>query len=379
MTRSLVRGAFCAAAGAALVATPIGMGVAGATPSARRIVFVGPGGRANARGYSCQSPSFSSVQAAVDAVAPGGTVVVCRGTYAESVTISKKLTLQGRPGSVIDATGQAYGVGVAASWTTVTGLTVKNASDTDNGPADGIITAGFVDGAPKVADHVTLLRNTLVDNVGAGIDLNSTSWSTAIANVSVHNGIGVNVSNDLGAPASHNRVLFNQANDNPGGCGVVLADHTGLGVFSNSIVGNTANRNGLGTPSAPEASAGSGIILAGGGGGVHDNLVTANTFDGNGHAGVALHGHAPNMDFSGNVISGNRIGTNNLRQDFADPETTGIYLGDASPLTITVVGNYIHDNHYGVFTAGNVTVKGKAANAYVRVAEPWAGVPAYGG
>jgi hypothetical protein len=105
----------------------------------------------------------------------------------------------------------------------------------------------------------------------------------------------------------------------------------------------------------------------------------ANTFDGNGHAGVALHGHAPNMDFSRNVIAGNRIGTNNLRQDFADPETTGIYLADASPLTISVFGNFIHDNHYGVFTAGDVTVRGEAANAYVRVAVPSAGVPAYGG
>jgi hypothetical protein len=29
-----------------------------------------------------------------------------------------------------------------------------------------------------------------------------------------------------------------------------------------------------------------------------------------------------------------------------------VYLADASPLTIIVVGNTIHDNFYGIFTAG---------------------------
>jgi hypothetical protein len=75
------------------------------------------------------------------------------------------------------------------------------------------------------------------------------------------------------------------------------AEHSGLGVYNNQIVDNVADGNGLGTPSAPDASAGRGIILA---------------------------RTCPGSNYNGNLILGNKIGTNNLRQDFADPDTTGI-------------------------------------------------------
>ncbi len=58
------------------------------------------------------------------------------------------------------------------------------------------------------------------------------------------------------------------------------------------------------------------------------------------------------------MISFNRIGTNNLRTDTDDLSTTGVYLAAVSPQTITVRGNLIHDNVYGIFTAGPITVAG---------------------
>ena len=97
---------------------------------------------------------------------------------------------------------------MAASWVTVSGLTVENASNTsDNAPADGIITAGFVDDVPTPANHVTITGNTVKDNVGSGIDINSTSYSVASKNVAIGNGVGINMSDDLGAriPQPHNR------------------------------------------------------------------------------------------------------------------------------------------------------------------------------
>lgn len=348
-----------------------------AAEAAGTTIYVSPGGSASHHGGSCRDAVFSSVQAAVSSAPAGGTVVVCRGTYHESVTVDKKLRLVGRLGSVIDAKGYTYGVGVAADWVTVAGLTVENADDTSSGPADGILTAGFGPRGPVAADHVVIRGNLTRNNKGAGIDLNSTSWSVAAHNISKNNGIGVNVSDDLGIPASHNRISNNVASDNPGGCGIVLADHTGVGVFANVVEANTANRNGLGTPSAPNASSGSGIILAGSSGGVWDNVVRANFFYGNGHAGVALHAHAPGLNFSGNRIIDNVIGKNNLRTDFQDLETTGIYLADASDLTITVANNTIHDDHFGVFTAGNVTLKGFASNHFFRVAKRLGSFPTY--
>jgi hypothetical protein len=374
---SLTRSFITALVGAVAVATLAPAAVAGASTGGTT-TYVAPGGTSGADGASCSTAQFSSIQAAVDAASAGDTVVVCAGTYKESVTVDKQLTLQGQPGAVIDATNQPYGVGMTASYVTVESLTVKHASLAGGAPGDGIITAGFTQSGPVPADHAQILYNTVTENEGAGIDLNSTSHSVAIGNVAKNNGIGINMANDLGAPSSHNHVLSNIANNNPGGCGIVLADHSGSGIFSNTIAHNVANNNGLGSPTAPDASAGSGIILAGAAGGVYNNKVVDNTFNGNGHGGVALHAHAPGLNFSGNVISRNRIGTNNLRTDFADLETTGIYLADASPLTITVAGNYIHDDHFGIFTAGDITVKGTRSNTMKRVKDALGSTPTYG-
>lgn len=46
-------------------------------------------------GQYCPSPSYSTVQSAIDAASAGATIYVCAGTYAESLTIGKAITLLG--------------------------------------------------------------------------------------------------------------------------------------------------------------------------------------------------------------------------------------------------------------------------------------------
>jgi hypothetical protein len=346
-----------------------------------RTVYVSPTGSAANPDNSCPTARYDSIQAAIEAAPLGGRVVVCGGTYPGMVTVDRRVTLEGKHGATIDATGDSYGVGVSASYSTVTGLKVENASpfDPENLQlADGIVTIGFGPEGPVAADHVRIIRNVLTGDLGAGIDLNSTSYSVAIGNVANGNGIGINVGDDLGLPTSHNRIARNHANENFGGCGIALADHTGAGVTDNLIYRNVANDNGLSTPTAPDASAGSGVILASPipGGIVTGNKITQNRFSGNGHAGVVVHAHAPGADFSGNVISHNLIGTNNVRTDENDLETTGIYLGSFSPQTIAVFGNVIHDDHFGIFTSGPVTVTG-GHNHFVHVSEPTGSFPTF--
>ncbi len=370
ISRGLIAGAMVAAP--CLAALP--------AQAAASTIYVAPSGSSAHHNRSCADAKYNSIQAATNAVAAHGTVVVCAGTYHQTVTITKSLTLAGRTGAVINAKGFPYGVGMTASYVTVKGLTVENAgAPGDNNPNDGIITAGFGPKGPVPGNHETIIGNYLKNNAGAGVDLNSTSWSTAQNNVSNNNGIGINVSNDLGKPSSHNKIFSNIANNNPGGCGIVLADHTGVGVFSNWVDGNTANYNGLGTPSAPNASSGSGIILGAGSGGVYNNVISHNFFVGNGHGGVALHAHAPGLNFSGNQILSNTIGPNNLRTDYADLKTTGIYLGDVSKLSIKISGNTFRNSFYGIFVAGPVTVNGFFKNGYFNVAHPGGSVPHYAG
>jgi parallel beta-helix repeat protein len=325
-----------------------------------RPVYVSTNGSADKSGKSCRQAKYDSIQDAIEAAPLEGTVVVCKGTYPGLVNLDRRVILAGKPGATIDATGDAYGVGVSASYTTVVGLTVENANQADE-MDDGIVTAGVGQNGPLAADHVKVIGNVVTGNLGAGIDLNSTSHSVAFGNRANDNGVGINVGDDLGQAASHNLVSHNVANRNFGGCGIALADHSGAGIVDNVVAHNVANDNGLSTPTAPDASAGSGVILASPipGGLVTGNLITHNRFSGNGHAGVVVHAHVPGSDFSGNVISHNVIGTNNLRTDENDLQTTGIYLGSASPQTITVSGNQIHDDYYGIFTSGPVMPAGK--------------------
>ncbi|HEY7017393.1 MAG TPA: hypothetical protein VH297_02910 [Gaiellaceae bacterium] len=351
-----------------------------ASAGAQSTVYVSPHGSASASDVSCSHAAYSSIQDAIEAVPLDGTVVVCRGTYPGLVTVDRRVTLSGKHGATIDATGMAYGVGVSASYATVTGLTVENASplDPDNGQlADGIVTIGLGPNGPVTADHVTITRNVVKGNLGSGIDLNSTSYSIASNNIANGNGVGVNIADDLGLRTAHNVVVHNVTNRNFGGCGIALADHTGAGVVDNLIALNVSNNNGLSTPTAPDASAGSGVIIASPipGGVMTGNTITLNRLRGNGHAGVVVHAHAPG-DFSGNVISYNWIGRNNVRTDQNDPRTTGIYLGSFSPQTFTVTGNVITYDHYGIFTSGPVTVAG-GGNHFIRVHQPMGSAPTY--
>jgi nitrous oxidase accessory protein NosD len=331
--------------------------------------YVSPTGSASASGRSCRSANYSSIQAAIEAVPLGGTVVVCNGTYPGMVTVDRRVTLAGTHGATIDATGDVYGIGVSASYSTVTGLTVSGASPLNAAAgqlADGIVTIGIVNGNPVPANHVKIIHDVVTGNLGSGIDLNSTSGSVAFGNKADGNGVGINVADDLGVAATHNVISHNVADGNFGGCGIALADHTGVGVTDNLVADNVANDNGLATATAPDASAGSGVILASPvpNGIVSGNLITRNRFAGNGHAGVVVHAHAPGANFGGNVISRNLIGTNNVRTDENDLQTTGIYLGSFSPQTITVTGNVIHDNYYGIFTSGPVTPAGGGNHFY---------------
>jgi hypothetical protein len=369
MRSSFLRAGLVGLAGlaAAAVLVPAADSAAPATGT----LYVSPGAAAGGADSSCDTAAHTTIQSAVDAAPIGGTVVVCVGTYQESVSIHQRLTLQGEPGAVVDASGTAYGIGIGADHVTVTGMTVKNADLADS-PGDGIVTGviGGTSDTPTVTigNFATITQNVIFHNAGAGIDVNSSSNDLVSGNRSNTNGIGINVTDDFGTPAAHNTISGNTANDNAGGCGLVLAEHSGAGVFGNVVSGNTADRNGLGTPSAPNASSGSGIILAGGPkGGVHDNLVRGNRFVNNGHGGVAIHSHAPGGNYNGNVITGNLIGTNNRRTDFKDLRTTGIYVGSVDPLSVVITNNLIRDNAIGIFTAGPVWAKGVNAFPHVGV------------
>jgi parallel beta-helix repeat protein len=345
-----------------------------------RTVFASPTGTP-----SCGWPAYPTISAAVGAAPAGGTVVVCPGTYTEDVLVQQPVTIIGH-GATVDpgtATNSPFAslIGnnaftVTAPNVTIEGFTVEGAN------GDGILSAG---------NNSNFRNNLAENNAGTGIDLNGSSWSTVAGNTALNNGGGgYYLTNDAGglpqfpgATASHDTVVGNVAKGNPGGCGVILADHLGAttgvntaqGIFDNTVANNVLEGNGT-----VAATPGAGVVLASPapGGAVYDNTVIGNTISGNGLGGVTLHSHIAGQYFAGNRIIGNNIGTNNLLGDYGDTATTGVYLGSVSPLSVVVTGNAIHGNQYGIFAAGPVTVVGKFSNCF-NVAVPFGSTPVYAG
>jgi parallel beta-helix repeat protein len=376
-TRSLLRRVAPLASGGALLLVPlVGANAANASPVPGTVYASAPSSR------PCGAPDYSTISAAVAAAPSGGRVVVCPGTYSEDVVVDEPLTIQGFGATVDPGTAEnspyyaALGNNaftVEAAGVTIEGLTVEGAG------GDGILS---VANDTTVRDD-TAIGNGTVNSAGTGIDLNGSSWSTVEDNtVKDNTGGGIVLTDDLGQPASYDTVLGNDSEDNPDGCGVILADHSGAGVFDNKVIGNQADGNGNDPPGS-----GAGVILASPvpDGAVYDNTIAANTLEGNGLGGVTLHAHYDGQNFAGNVITANNIGTNNLggsaaavfANDYGDADTTGIYLGAPSALSITVEGNLVHNDQYGIFVAGPVTVNGANLNLFLVVPTPYASIPVY--
>ena len=377
------------AAAAAAVAIPAMAGTSAPAARPDSTVYVSMHAEAGAADMSCGSAAYRSIGAAASAVARGGRVVVCGGTYREDVMVTKPLSLLGRPSAVIDAAGKINGILITAANVTVSGFRVTNAT------GEGILV--------RSADHVTIERNVVTHNdlgglpvhpvpntyaeckavgqipgdCGEGIHLMSSSYSTVAHNVSSGNSGGILLSDETG-PTAHNHIVGNVAANNLFDCGVTVVGHNPkaapggvpaprvAGVFANDIAGNSISGNGL-------KGGGSGVVLATGlpGGAVYDNTVEGNRISGNGMSGVTVHSHVPGEFLNGNVITRNVIGVNNLigDSDFAphvDKQTTGVLVGTVAPLSVTVSDNVIAHDHFGIWTTGPVTVHGERDNSFVR-------------
>jgi parallel beta-helix repeat protein len=331
---------------------------------------------------------FRSINDALAAVSAGGTIVVGPGVYHEDVTVTKSVTIKGQGNATIDATNLINGVKITAPHVTVSGLTVHGAV------GEGILVQG--------TSHATVIGNTVHDNdtgvrlenpvpntyafcqpigtqlndCGEGIHLEGSSHNVVQNNKVLNNAGGILLSDESG-PTSDNLVSRNFVADNHTACGIVMAGHNPgaapggvpapkvAGVFSNTVSRNVITSNGL------QASGGAGVQMATGlpGGAVYRNTVVGNDINENGHSGVTLHSHVAGQYLNGNVVIANRIGVNNLNGDLdftaQDTRTTGILIGTVAPLAITVRGNIISHDQFGIFTTGPVTATGEHDNVFV--------------
>lgn len=369
--------------------------------------YVALGATSTGAGTSCQTATYSSISTALSAEAAGGKVVVCPGTYPGGLSISKSVDLEGRGANIL-ATGADNAIKVTASSVTISGFVIKGAT------GEGILAIG---NASAPLTKVTIENNAVIGNdvgnptggpisnspyapcnatpqpapapaipgdCGEGIHLEAVSQSVVAGNLVADNAGGILLTDEVG-PTDHNSILGNRVLYNTLDCGVTLASHsskgyangttvpTAGGIFDNEIAHNVLIGNGL-------IGQGGGVIMATPvpGGAVYSNTVEQNLIADNGLAGVTIHSHLPGQDLNGNIVRGNRIGTNNIDGDFdfsphVDAVTTGILVASAhDPITTEVSGNLISDNENGIWTTGPVTVTGASDNLFVHVTTPQA-------
>jgi hypothetical protein len=313
----------------------------------------------------------------------GATINVDSGTYAEQVTVSKRVTLAGR-WAVIDASGRINGIvvsGPGASGSTVRGFTIENAL------GEGLLAVS--------TSHVDIVGNRLHDNdkgagtpvtpecaeadnvpgdCGEALHLMGVVSSHVVGNDVEHNVGGILVTDETG-PSHGNLIANNVTRDNVEDCGITLPSHNGdavadpskAGVYDNTVVHNLSQGNG---------GAGVGMFAPFPGTASYDNRVIANTLLDNGEAGVAIHAHAPGQNVSGNVIVANRIAGNGIDPDSGSTHPNGIALFSAVvPTTVVVADNWIADEFYGIFISGPVTVRGLRSNHFARSVQVRVGHP----
>src|SRR5579883_2086774 len=267
----------------------------------------------------CVNPSgangcMKTIGAAVAAASPGDIINVAAGTYAETITVGKSLTLNGADPTttIIEAKGLSTGIYVDGisnpklAGVMISGFTIRNAK------YEGILVTN--------ATGVTISSNVLTGNdaalgfsatgptcpgipafetgedfdCGEAVHLMGTDHSNVIGNTITGNAGGILISDDTGA-AHDNLIAGNTVTDNQFDCGITLASHvpadltgskTGLGVYHNTVTDNTSSRNGL-----KGEGAGVGIFASAPGTATYGNVVINNTLIGNDLPGVALHGH----------------------------------------------------------------------------------------
>lgn len=326
------------------------------------------------------------------AVAPdGATIYVRKGIYDEQVSITSRLNLKGQ-GAVIDATGQmggieplasagivGYGlalVGPGATGSSVEGFTVKNAIGEGILAAltsDVLIAHNVVRGNDKGFGTTVTLECTEQGNVpgdcGEGLHLLSVTHATVVHNLVEDNVGGILVTDEAG-PSAYNTISYNVSRDNLLDCGITLPSHNGAafdpvtgktvpaagGVYDNLISHNISEGNG---------GAGVGMFAPFPGTASYDNRVVDNKLVGNGEEGVGIHAHAPAQYVSGNVITGNFISGNGVDPDANSVYPVGISLFSAVvPVDVTVAGNHISNEYWGIFTNGDFAITGLSRNHY---------------
>jgi parallel beta-helix repeat protein len=311
------------------------------------------------------SGCYTTIGAAISAASAYDQVTVGAGDYAETVKVTKPITLTGTAGAnstIINAHGLSNGIYVdgldnpGLINVTISGFTVENANFEGilvNNSSYIVISNNHVTNNDQSLNYAAgmcagqpAFETNEGDDCGEGIHLMGVSYAMVANNVVDLNSGGILLTDETGE-TYENMITSNSVRDNALDCGITLASHSPspqassklpYGVFNNNIVGNQVIGNG-----GIGAGAGVGVFAPGPGNLAYGNKVIGNTIERNGLPGVTVHNHAappgaPGINLNGivimhNVISGNGADT----EDATTPGTAGINIYSVAPVYATEI------------------------------------------
>ncbi len=267
---------------------------------------------------------YRSIQAGIDAVSIGGTVIVNNGTYNENLVIAKSVNVigEGAETTIVRNNNSDHVFYVTADNVNISGFTVEEA---DFFETVGIYLSG--------AEYCNISNNNISNNY-YGIRLKSSSDNNILTNnyVSSNAEYGIYLTD-----SSNNTLANNIASNNTNG--IYLKDSsnnilTNSYVFSNTKYGIHLLDSSTNT--------------------LADNIATSNS-----NAGIHLGGSSDNT-LTDNVASNNTNGIylegssdNTLANNIASNNTNGIYLEGSSDNTLT--DNVASNNTNGIHLFGSST------------------------
>jgi nitrous oxidase accessory protein NosD len=295
----------------------------------------------------CPTATFTSIQDAINAANPGATIRVCPGVYAEQLSISKSLSIQGDSGAVllpgtvaVNATGSSGGAIAAA-------ILVRNAINVE-------ISGLIVDTANNgITSCSTDLIGILFQNASGAIEHNAVrnaKLSTALNGCQSGNGIVVQT---LGVSGGLFQVRITDNSVHDYQKNGITANESGTEA---NVVGNVVTGSG---PNPAIAQNGIQIGFGGTGrierntvaGNIDSSCVSPTNCTANG-TGILVF-ESDNVRVEGNSVVGNQVGI------FSNGNHTTIDANGVSD-SVTLVGiDLAGDN--GVASANDVTSSGQAA------------------
>jgi parallel beta-helix repeat protein len=204
----------------------------------------------------CKKADFTTIQDAVNAASPGARILVCAGTYRESVTITKndlRIRAKGAPGAVVlDGMAQALFAGFYiqnASGTLINGFRIQNFHEAgillDNGDGNrirkNVTTGAHHDGielrlgsSGNRIEHNRSINNLAFNACGIQIRDAGSTGNVVRHNVSVNNNWGIRV----GLAATGNVVFHNRSKNNRAFGILNFSGANGTSIKANRVFGN---------------------------------------------------------------------------------------------------------------------------------------------